>query len=93
MNEIVRKNSAANCPICSKPTDVEHVKRVKATAGGAPVFVGSGVSVETIAEFLPFADGFIVGTAFKEGGLVGNPVDVQRVKAMMGVHPPRRCLI
>jgi endogenous inhibitor of DNA gyrase (YacG/DUF329 family) len=22
MNEIVRKNSAANCPICSKPTDV-----------------------------------------------------------------------
>src|SRR2546430_9329658 len=37
--------------------------------------VGSGVTLETVAELLSVADGAIVGTAVKQGGDVRNPVD------------------
>lgn len=66
-----------------KPTDVEHVRRVKTTAGDAPVFIGSGVTAETIAAFLPFADGFIVGSAFKRDGKAENGVELERVKRLV----------
>ena len=66
-----------------KPTDVEHVRRVKVAAGDAPVFIGSGVTAETIAALLPHADGFIVGTAFKREGKPENSVDVERVRAVL----------
>lgn len=35
------------------------------------------------ADYLPHADGFIVGTAFKKDGVTGNPVDADRVRALM----------
>lgn len=66
-----------------KATDPAHVAAVKAAARGASVFVGSGVSAETIEQYLPHADGFIVGTAFKNDRDPKNPVDVRRVKAFM----------
>ena len=65
------------------PTDVEQVRRAKAAAGGAPVFVGSGITPETVQVFLPHADGFIVGTHLKIDGVVANPVDPARVKALL----------
>jgi membrane complex biogenesis BtpA family protein len=48
-----------------------------------PVFVGSGVTVETVAEYLDIANGVIVGTALKEGGRTTNPVDPDRVAALV----------
>lgn len=45
-----------------------------------PLLVGSGISVGTVERFLPLADGFIVGTAFKEGGDVAAPVSVDRAR-------------
>lgn len=57
--------------------DIEVVKRVSAR----PVFVGSGVTAETAAEYRR-ADGFIVGTTLKQGGRVEAPVDVARVRAV-----------
>ena len=54
-------------------------------AGSAAVFVGSGITAKTIAEYLPFADGFIVGTAFKRDGNPAHPVDVHRVRDLMRV--------
>jgi predicted TIM-barrel enzyme len=68
-----------------KATDAAHVQRVKAAAGPAPVFVGSGVSPQTLHAYLPHADGFIVGTAFKNGGQPSNPVDRQRVAQLMSM--------
>jgi membrane complex biogenesis BtpA family protein len=65
-----------------KPTDLDHVRRAKAAAKGAAVLVGSGVTAQTIASFLPHADGFIVGTALKPQGDPCQPVDVERVKAI-----------
>ena len=66
-----------------KPTDLGKVRAVKAAAGAVPVFLGSGVTAESIEQFLPVADGFIVGTAFKAGGVATNPVDAGRVRELM----------
>jgi hypothetical protein len=66
-----------------KATDPGHVRQVKAAAGAAPVFVGSGVTADTLADYLPYADGFIVGTAFKRGGDPTAPVEVGRVRALV----------
>lgn len=49
----------------------------------APVFVGSGVTTETVAELLAVADGAIVGTALKRGERTTNPVDEERVRALV----------
>ncbi len=65
-----------------KPTDPQHVRAVKATAGDTPVFIGSGIEASTLDQF-DAADGFIVGIAFKRGGDVGAPVDVARVKEFL----------
>lgn len=69
-----------------KVTDPAHVARVKQAAGPAiPVFVGSGAGERTLAAHLPQADGFIIGTAFKVDGVATNPVDVERVRRLMGL--------
>jgi predicted TIM-barrel enzyme len=46
---------------------------------GLPVFLGSGITANNIAEFYDTADGFIIGTAFKIDGRWSNGVDPQRV--------------
>ncbi len=58
------------------------VQKVQSLAGDVPVFVGSGVSEDNLADFLPAA-GFIVGTAFKHNGDPQNPVDMDRVRSFM----------
>jgi hypothetical protein len=65
------------------PTDPEDAQRVRAAAGDHPVIVGSGLTAETIGDFTAFADGFIVGTSLKIGGQVHNPVDPERVRAIV----------
>jgi membrane complex biogenesis BtpA family protein len=50
---------------------------------GAPVFVGSGVTVETVGELFDVADGAIVGTALKRSGRTTNPVDEARVRELV----------
>jgi membrane complex biogenesis BtpA family protein len=68
-----------------KPTDPEKVKAVKQAAKNAAVFLGSGVTPETVAILAAHADGFIVGTYFKKDGVASNPVDPGRVRALMEV--------
>lgn len=60
------------------PDDV----RVAKAASALPVFVGSGVGPDRIGLY-PQADGFIVGTALKRGGEAANPVDPDRVRALV----------
>lgn len=47
-----------------------------------PVLLGSGVTPENVAEFYDAADGFIVGSYFKERGLWSNTVEPARVRRM-----------
>lgn len=66
-----------------RPTDPELLRRVRIAAGAAPVFVGSGVDAETLAELMPRADGFIVGTSLKVGGKSTAAVERRRVSEFL----------
>jgi uncharacterized protein len=66
-----------------KLTDPEKVRQVKAAARKTPVFLGSGVTPQSLASLMPHADGFIVGTYFKEDGDPLKPVDPARVRELM----------
>ncbi len=65
--------------------DPDDVRRVRAACPSARILLGSGVNCENAAQFLPYADGFIVGSSLKTGGKVANPVDPKRVAALARV--------
>ena len=50
-----------------------------------PVFLGSGITENNLAEFYSDADGFIIGSAFKIDGLWSNTVDPARVTRVINV--------
>jgi membrane complex biogenesis BtpA family protein len=66
-----------------KATALDKVREAKAACGTAPLFVGSGISAQTIRDYLPYADGFIVGTSLKRDGNPANPVERSRVKELI----------
>lgn len=66
-----------------KETDPAKVRRVRAAASDVPLFIGSGVTPETIGDFEGLADGFIVGTSLKKEGVASNAVELARVKRLM----------
>jgi membrane complex biogenesis BtpA family protein len=75
-------------PATGKSASREDVLEVKRLALGVPIYVGSGITEKSVKEFLAAADGVIVGTALKAGGLTSNPIDRDRalrlVKAARG---------
>lgn len=48
-----------------------------------PVLVGSGFSAANAAQQLEYIDGAIIGSSIKEGGVLTNPVDPERARALM----------
>jgi len=64
------------------PADLAGLRLVKG-AVAAPVFVGSGVTAENLVGYLPWADGFIVGTSIKRDGVATNSVDPDRVRRLI----------
>ncbi len=69
-------------PATGGATDLEQVRLVRSVAAPAPVFVGSGVTPETVAEVLALADGAIVGTWLGRGGRAGTGVDPDRARTL-----------
>lgn len=65
-----------------QPTSPEDVAEVKA-AVDIPVWIGSGTTPENLPNLWPHADGFIVGSYFKQDGLWSNPIDPNRVKKLV----------
>ena len=63
--------------------DLDALARVRAALPGAPILVGSGVTVDTVGGVLELADGVIVGTALKTDGVVTGRVDEERVRALV----------
>jgi hypothetical protein len=59
------------------------VRRLKEEFPEAKVLLGSGITPESVPELLAVADGAIVGSYFKQGGNVHNPVDPERVRELM----------
>lgn len=66
-----------------KAADPADVQQVRAACPSARILLGSGVTRENAHQFLPFADGFIVGSSLKKAGKLANPVDPKRVAALL----------
>jgi uncharacterized protein len=64
--------------------DLAKVREAKALAGDRPVLLGSGATEDNAAAFLGAADGIIVGSSLKVGGVCENPVDPERVRRFVG---------
>lgn len=66
------------------PAQGDEVTRVKEfLPREAPVWVGSGVTSESVARFLEIADGVIVGSTLRAGGVAGSGLDEERVRGFM----------
>ncbi len=65
-----------------QPVNIEELKNVK-NHSAIPVLVGSGVDLENIGDYFPYADAFIVGSYFKKGGVWSNPLDQERIFRFM----------
>ena len=63
--------------------DLADLARVRRTAPDSRILLGSGVTLANVSDYLPTADGFIVGSSLKVGGKVSNPVDPKRVAALV----------
>lgn len=63
-------------------TPIDVIKRVK-TVLNIPVIVGSGFDAKNAASQMKIADGAIVGSAFKEGAIIKNPISFDLVKKIM----------
>ena len=77
----------ADCLIVTGPSTgsvaaLEDLVKVKGAVPDVPVLVGSGVNKDNAEAYLAIADGAIVGTSLKVGGIVQNPVDPERVKRL-----------
>ena len=73
------------CSACVEAeASAQTIQRVKNAVPGTPVFANTGVRLDNVDAQLDAADGAIIGTAFKEDGHTWNPIDLPRVKAIMG---------
>ncbi len=60
----------------------EEVAEAARGAAGAPVLLGSGVTLQNAASLCRAARGAIVGSSLKQGGELAAPVDPARVRAL-----------
>ncbi|HXN23951.1 MAG TPA: BtpA/SgcQ family protein [Candidatus Dormibacteraeota bacterium] len=69
--------------------DLEKVREAKRLAK-RPILIGSGTNAGNISALLEYADGIIVGSSLKKDGVMENPVDVNRVRELVGKVRPFR---
>jgi uncharacterized protein len=70
-----------------EPAAADEVNAVGRSVGTATL-VGSGIAADNIARYTG-ADAFLVGSSIKRGGLWSNPIDPDRVRALVGAfHVP-----
>jgi membrane complex biogenesis BtpA family protein len=65
-----------------RPTDPSDIDRARA-ASSLPILVGSGVTPDQLPTLIERADGLIVGSSIKQGGVWSNPVDPQRCEQLV----------
>ena len=63
-------------------TPIEMIKRVKDVVH-IPVIAGSGVNAQNIKDQFQIADGAIVGSSLKEGGVISNPISEKLVRELL----------
>ena len=55
-----------------------------------PVLIGSGMNVNNITDYLPLADGFIVGSYFRKDGKFLEKIEPERLNGFMDIFIPAR---
>ena len=68
----------------TEPPSLPELRRVKKSAR-VPVLIGSGLTSDNLKAYFPLADGFIVGSTFREGGDFLSPLDPERLTRFMEV--------
>lgn len=68
--------------VIGEETPLEMIQRVKKVVN-LPVLAGSGVNASNIKTQMEIADGAIIGSSLKEGGVLTNPISYDLVKAVM----------
>jgi uncharacterized protein len=63
--------------------DLNDVQSVRDALPDTPLFIGSGTTRENVKDLLSIADGVIVASTLKRQGILENPVDVERVRALV----------
>jgi membrane complex biogenesis BtpA family protein len=69
----------------TEPPKIAEIRRVRKQAG-VPVVIGSGMTSQNIRYYFPLADGFIVGSEFKQEGHWSRAVVAKRVERFMAAH-------
>lgn len=69
-------------PVTGQPAEADEVALARRSVPDRLLLVGSGVDETNARELLGLADGAIIGTSLKYGGLVANRIDPERVKRM-----------
>jgi membrane complex biogenesis BtpA family protein len=70
------------------PDKIDLLKAKSATT--LPILIGSGMTAENIQEYLPLADGFIVGSYFRRGGKFLEKLEPERLHQFMEVFASER---
>ena len=70
------------------PDKTDLIKAKEATK--LPVLIGSGMTAENISDYLPLADGFIVGSYFRRDGKFLEQVEPERLHLFMDAFVPER---
>jgi len=72
-------------PLTGEPVDQSSLRKAREAVPGTPLFANTGVTIDNVGDILAIADGVIVGTHLKVGGVTWSPVDGERVKRFMAV--------
>jgi uncharacterized protein len=70
-------------PMTGELVEASDLRAAKAAIPDTPVFANTGVSFDSVKDILAVADGCVIGTHFKRGGITWNAVDGERVKRFM----------
>lgn len=65
------------------PPSTDDLCKAQEAVSGTPVLVGSGITLANVSELLGIADGIIVASSLKRQGMIDQPVDVERVRALV----------
>lgn len=66
-----------------KETNIEKIEEFRKLTKGFPLFVGAGLTPDNVKEQLSIADGGIVGSSLKRGGITRNEINRELVKRFM----------
>jgi len=64
------------------PPDAALLERVRQAKPGVPIWLGSGLTPDLCAALVPWLDGAIVASATRRDGRAGQPVELDRARAL-----------